>query len=158
MYINKKLLTAFAAFALALTAFAATWRSMNIVSSTITSTTTAATTPSTGAFTTLSSTGATFNTSVVNSGTGFKHVRTLSCTTAASASASCSTTVTWPGTAFADTNYTYGCNLDQTGGFTAYLNSDSGSKTTSTVSVRIINTPGNSTAANGTLNCWAWHD
>lgn len=42
-------------------------------------------------------------------GSGFKHKRVASCTTPASASSTCDTTVTW-GTAFADANYTVTCS------------------------------------------------
>jgi hypothetical protein len=135
-----------------------TVRQASIVNSTINSTTIGATTPSTVAATTLtSSTSAQFNGSVLNNGTGFKHLRVTSCTTAASAAAFCSTTVTWPAPAFADTNYTYGCSGDSNGAAN-FQTTDSGNKTASTFKAIVQNTPGNSAATSITLNCWAWHD
>lgn len=85
------------------------------------------TVPNTGAFTTLSSTTLTATTAtfsgtttlsgngVISSGlsstaTGWKTSRSTSgCATSASAGATCLTTITWGGTAFADTNYTPIC-------------------------------------------------
>src|SRR5712672_246814 len=82
----------------------------NIVNSVINSTTIGATTPSTVVATTLtSSTSAQFNVSVLNTGTGFKHVRQSSCTTNSTLNSICNTTVTWPTPAFADANYTAVC-------------------------------------------------
>jgi hypothetical protein len=54
-----------------------------------------------------------FNVGVYNSGTGLKHVRSsTSCTTTADQWATCtSPTISWPGTAFADTYYTISCSL-----------------------------------------------
>lgn len=114
------------------------------------------TTPSTGAFTTLSTTGLTVNTSFAQ-GSAFKHQRGTTCTTPSGANAGCATTVTW-NSAFADTNYTYICTVESLGGFVQYLNEDPGSKTASSIHFQIINTTGNTTAANGTYNCAAWHD
>lgn len=129
-----------------------------IVNSTINSTTIGATTPSTGAFTTFSSsTSSVFNGSITNTGTGIKHVRVASCTTAASANAFCNTTVTWPAPAFPDTNYTYGCSGDGNGA-AMVQGTASGSKTASTFIAVVLNTPGNSLASSVTLNCWAFHD
>jgi len=129
-----------------------------IVNSTINSTTIGATTPSTVAATTLTaSTSTQMNGSVLNTGTGFKHVRVTSCTTTAVANNFCNTTVTWPGSAFPDTNYTYGCSTDGDGK-AAYQTTASGSKGTSSIVAVIQNTPGNSLAVSETLNCWAFHD
>src|SRR6185312_13629689 len=91
-----------------------------IVNSTINSTTIGATTPSTVAATSLtSSTSAQFNGSLLNNGTGFKHIRVTSCTTASGSDVNfCNTTVTWPTPAFPDTNYTYGCSSDSNGAAT----------------------------------------
>jgi hypothetical protein len=47
---------------------------------------------------------------VVNDGSGMKHRRVTSCTTASSNGSTCDVTVTWT-TPFADTNYTPSCSL-----------------------------------------------
>lgn len=136
-------------------AFAATTKlnKVAIQNSTVDSTTIGATTPSSVVVTTFQA-----NTSMLSTGTAFKHTRGTTCTTAASLNASCATTVSWPGSNFADTNYTYGCNVESTGGVVAYLNADPSNKTIAHVSIEIINTPGNNSAASGTYNCWAFHD
>jgi hypothetical protein len=54
------------------------------------------------------------NGGVNNTGTGIKHVRsTASCTTGNNVGNTCSVTITWPGTAFADTNYTVVCSPEK---------------------------------------------
>src|SRR6185369_11765369 len=104
--------------------------------STIDSTTIGATTPSSAVVTQLG-----VNTGISQSGTGAKHFRGTSCTTAASAGATCPTTVTWPGGAFANTNYTYVCFTNGDGN--AALNSGTASsKAAGSVVVVLQNTPG----------------
>lgn len=132
---------------------AAGLRNLAITLSTINSTTLGATTPAAGTFTALGA-----NTGVDASKTGFKHFRGTSCTTAAVASASCNTTVTWPGSAFADTNYTAGCSLNDVTTPGAAWDFGTGTKTTTTMVTGIQNIPGSSLAVSGQLNCWAIHD
>jgi hypothetical protein len=121
-----------------------------IINSTINSTTIGATTPSTGAFTQLG-----VSTGVTNSGTGIKHFRGTSCTTASSAGAFCQTIITWPGGAFADTSYTAVCNIENTA--VLYL-ANYNNKTTSQITTIIQLSAGNTTGASGTLDCIAFHD
>lgn len=93
-------------------------------------------------------------------GTGCIHVRTASCTTAASAGATCTTTVTWysVGTSFDDTNYTAACTISGgTGSVTGVpyvLNTSS--KTTSAMTVTIAALT--AAAASGTIDCIGMHD
>jgi len=122
----KPFLRTFASVLLALVVFTVLcgfaltkYRSMAITNSTIDSTTIGATSPSAGAFTTLSSTQPvtlggrlTENAGVINSGVGLKHVRVASCT-AIGSGGFCPTTVTWP-SAWADTNYTEVCSVENT--------------------------------------------
>jgi hypothetical protein len=121
-----------------------------IVNSTINSTTLGATTPSTAAVTQFA-----VNTGVTNSGTGFKHVRATSCTTPASAGGFCTGTVSWPGAAFADVNYTFGCIAIGSGQATFLVGS---TPTTTGITAEVMNSSGNSAAVSVTLDCWAMHD
>jgi hypothetical protein len=145
----------------ALCGFALTrYRSLAITNSTIDSTSIGSTTPAAGAFTTLSSTSPvtfggrlTENAGVINSGIGLKHVRVGSCT-ATGAGAFCSTVVTWP-SAWADTNYTEVCSVDNTA--VLYVVGITGKTTTST-SVIVEVSPGNSGSFSGIINCIGMHD
>ena len=141
-------------FAVTLAAYGfAKFTGANIVNSTINSTTIGATTPSTVAATTLtSSTSAQFNVSVLNNGTGFKHVRQASCTTNSTLNSICSTTVTWPTPAFADTNYTAVCVSENSGAFVAGV----GSHTTTNFNVNIQNAGG--VPISVILDCIGVHD
>jgi hypothetical protein len=87
-------------------------------------------------------------------GGGLKHKRVASCTTAASGNATCATTVTWT-TAFADANYTLSCTLIGPG--TAFV-LESSTPIAASATVTIMNAPGSTTAASGTLDCVAVHD
>jgi hypothetical protein len=87
-------------------------------------------------------------------GSGFKHKRVASCTTAASGNATCATTVTWT-TAFADANYTLSCTLIGPG--TAFV-LESSTPVAASATVTIMNAPGSSIAASGTLDCYGVHD
>jgi hypothetical protein len=102
----------------------------------------------------------------VSPGTGIKHVRTnASCTPGSTLGNTCGIVVNWPGTAFADTNYTATCVAKSVsgggGGFTefpwALLIPDAGKSTASmTVTIENLHT-GNALTVNG-LNCIATHD
>jgi len=127
----------------------------NIVNSTINSTAIGGTTPSTGAFTTLtSSTSAQFNGSVLNNGTGFKHVRQASTTTGSGVNGTSSTTVTWPTPAFPDGNYTTVCVSENSAAFVAGV----GSHTATNFNVNIENSPGATAAVSVILDCIGVHD
>lgn len=126
-----------------------------IINSTINSSTIGATTPSSAIFTsTQVNSGLLVNAGVNNTGTGFKHVRAASCTTPATNPGTCSTTVTWPTPAFADTNYTLVCTSENSG---AYVGG-AGSKTTTQFNVNIFNNPPATTAISVTLDCIGVHD
>ena len=88
----------------------------------------------------------------VNSG-GVKHTRIASGTTAASLHATSSATWTFT-TAFADTNYTIVCTIDNPTGVPLVANTD----TKAAASINIVIMAGSSAAASGTLNCIAVHD
>lgn len=107
-------------------------------------------------FTSTTLTSPTINTGVTNSGTGLMHVRTSSCTTAASANASCNTTVTWPGT-WANTSYTATCTADTPTGGNVFVVATQ-SKSTTQIVVIVENVPTNSAASSATLNCIGVHD
>lgn len=96
-----------------------------------------------------------FQGGIVNSGTGFMHVRVASCTTTAAANGQCTTTVTWPGT-WNDVNYTPVCILraPTNPAGVVWL----GGTTTTTVSVQILNLAGSALAASGEIDCVAVHD
>jgi len=90
-------------------------------------------------------------------GSGYKHKRVASCTTAASANATCATTVTWT-TAFVDALYTTTVTLDAPSpGGGCYVNNTAG-KVGASVAVGIENSPGNSSACSGTIDVIAVHD
>jgi hypothetical protein len=137
------------------------YHNLIITNSIINSTTMGATSPSSGAFTTLSSSGAvtlggklTENAGVLNTGVGLKHVRGGTCTTSAGSLGFCGGTIPWP-SPFADTNYSVVCSLD---GASAISLQGTTAKTTTTVSYAVYNVNGNTTAASGTLNCVGMHD
>jgi hypothetical protein len=122
-----------------------------IINSTINSTTIGATTPSTGSFTGLGITSG-----LTNAAGGAKHQRGTTCTTAAGTNGECGTTVTWGGGGFVDTNYTWGCTVESNAGTVQYIYG--GGKTATAASFQVMNTPGNTGAASGTYDCWAFHD
>lgn len=136
--------------------------------STVDSTTLGATTPSSGAFTTLTSNaGATVSggfivNSGIQSGTGFKHFRVTggSCTTSGTQGSTCQTpSISLPGTAYADTNYTITCMED---GFIAVNTGTptvigTGTKTTSSFTL-VVAQVGAVAAAYGAIDCVSAHD
>jgi hypothetical protein len=97
------------------------------------------------------------NGGVVNSGAGVMHVRVASCTTPASANSGCNTTISWPGT-WADTNYTAQCTLSDASPVSSVMVFGTGTKTTTTMIVGILNIPGSTFAGSGTINCIGVHD
>jgi hypothetical protein len=115
----------------------------------------------------LGSTDVTINYGVSSNGSGLKHVRTdASCTTSTSMLSTCAVSITWPGTAFADTNYTITCtpknitwNLHGATIVAYSLTIPDSSKTTSGASVVLTNleTSGGQPTLAG-LNCIAIHD
>lgn len=131
-------------------------------------------TPSSGAFTTLSSSGAftpSGGTTVsgglvinggVQSGTGFKHFRVTggSCTTSGSQGSTCQTgAISIPGTAYADTNYTGVCMLDgqiATNTATPAIQGF-GSKSTASFTLVVMQV-GSAAASYGALDCVTMHD
>jgi len=127
----------------------------NIVNSTINSTAIGGTTPSTAIFTTVAANTSTqMNGSVLASGTAFKHIRTTSCTTAASLNNVCSTTVTWQTPAFPDASYTVVCVSENSAAFVAGV----GSHTATNFNVNIQNAPPSAVATSVTLDCIGVHD
>lgn len=135
------------------------------------------TSPNSGAFTTLSasstSTLATVNATTVNvsgntamngdirfggltNSSGFQAMRRTSCTTPASLGGNCNVTLTWP-VSFGDTNYTYTCYMVNASGDLVMIDSSRQLSATQ-IEVTTINTPGNSTATSGTINCIGVHD
>lgn len=99
----------------------------------------------------------TFSTGITGSGTGFKHTRVG--TGSISAGTRASVTVTWPGTAFADLNYTEICSVeDGTTGATAagLVLERVNAKAVGSIAVTINNPSGG--AVTGTVNCSAAHD
>lgn len=124
-------------------------RQVQLVSSTIDSTTIGATTPSSAVLTTLK-----VNTSVLNNGSALQHLRVSSCTTGSGANGFCGGTITW-NVAWADTNYTAVCMID---GSATISVQGTASKTTTQIGYVVYNVNGNTAAASGTLNCIAMHD
>lgn len=94
----------------------------------------------------------TITSGVNNNGSGVKHVRISSCTTAASAGATCTTTITWA-TPFADANYTVTCSVV---GATFQAHLANIVYTASTVTPTLEAETANATAGN--FHCIAVHD
>jgi hypothetical protein len=146
----------------ALCGFALTrYRSLAITNSTIDSTPIGATTPSSIIGTSINSTTTTIvGTSlgviggVINSGAGLKHVRVGSCTANTATGGFCATTVTWP-SAWADTNYTAVCSVDNTA---VLFSAGTSAKTTTTISIIVAVTSGNTGSFSGIINCIGMHD
>lgn len=102
----------------------------------------------------------TINSGISSNGSGIKHVRTnASCTTDTYPGHTCTIVINWPGTGFADPNYTGTCNAKgASSGSFALLIPDSNKTTTSmTVVVENLTYPGMQVTVNG-LNCVAIHD
>jgi hypothetical protein len=142
------------------TAHMSKFTAMNIDHSQLNSSTVGNLVPGPVTATTLGSTGAvtlggrlTENAGVVNTGTGFKHMRVGGCTTPATTNGTCSTVPNWP-SAFADTNYTAVCVSENSAAYVLGV----GSHTTTTINVNIVNAPGVSTAVAPTLDCVGIHD
>ncbi len=99
------------------------------------------------------------NTGVVNSGSGMMHFRSTgtSCTTGTSNGSACATgNITLPGT-FADTNYTVVCNTD--GGSTGSpVIAGVAGRTTTTISLIVVNTGSGVASSYGTADCILIHD
>lgn len=99
-------------------------------------------------------------------GSGIKHVRTAAtCSTGSSAFDTCNIVVTWPGTPFADANYTATCNIktftgNGTGGavygFTLLILD--ANKLPGSMTVVVQNTIDNGPLTVDGLNCIAIHD
>jgi len=100
-------------------------------------------------------TGVTLNTNVLQ-GTALKHGRVT--TGSIGAGLSAAVTLTWGGSAFADTNYTPNCSVIEATASTVTLRVHHiESVTTTTIVVRIVNDDG-AAAKTGTLACTAEHD
>jgi hypothetical protein len=102
---------------------------------------------------TIDGTGTKFSIGIAKNGSGFKHERLASGTTAATQHATASSTWTFT-TAFADANYTIACTIERIGGipFVTYT------KNKAAASVEVFIMAGSAVAASGTLNCIAVHD
>ena len=114
----------------------------------------------------VTSTEVVINGGVSADGSGIKHVRTnTACTPGTSAGNTCTISVDWPGTPFADANYTVTCTpklvQGETGGETTYgyaIYIPDANKSTTSTSVVVENlTTGASIAVTG-MNCIAMHD
>ena len=117
-----------------------------------------ATTPSTGVFTGVTSTTLTANGSVAN-GTAIKHFRTsgTSCTANAPAGTTCTTgAISFPGSAFPDTNYTVICQVGDASNVATPIIVGVTSKTTTSVALIVTNFGTNSSYGNA--DCIAFHD
>lgn len=118
-------------------------------------------TPAAGTFTTLIANSASTLTGEVTfgsggiaaDGAGFKHTRIASGTTGGAIHDTASATWTF-GTAFADTNYTIVCTIDNPTGVPLVASTD----TKAAASINILIMAGSGAAASGTLNCLAVHD
>lgn len=105
------------------------------------------------------------NGGVTPTGSGLKHGRTSgSCTTGSSIGNTCGITITWTGTAFADTNYTATCSVGTSvaggSGSTSVpfaLLVDAG-KSTSSLTVAVQNLSSGGTVTVNGLDCIAIHD
>ena len=101
-------------------------------------------------------TGITVNSGVANGGTGIKHARVAACN--APGNGTCTTTLTWPGTAFANASYTATCTIDApTPGAAQPVVANTSTKTVTTLAVRLRNLSGTASTG-GTINCIAVHD
>jgi hypothetical protein len=91
-----------------------------------------------------------------NGGTGHKHIRSATtCTTAASVGATCTTaSITWPGTAFANTSYTAICSLETPTGVPT-ISTITKAAGTFTVTIAAMTAVA---ASYGTVDCIADHD
>jgi hypothetical protein len=97
-----------------------------------------------------------FNGGIAQTGTGVKHARVAGCATAASIGATCDTTVTWAGTAFADTNYTVTCSGQ---GITTGVPRIQSLQTKAASSITVRSEATTAAAAQFALiNCVAMHD
>jgi len=93
-----------------------------------------------------------------------KRQKLASCTTPASVNGVCGQILTWQANTdstgaaqpFPDTNYIVNCSYINLTGSAILANL--ASKTAGTITVNIINTPGNSVASNGEMDCIAVHD
>lgn len=109
---------------------------------------------STDTMTNKSLTSAIFITGINNNGSGHKHIRFVSCTTAAGANSFCTTSMTWT-TAFADANYSVVCTASNDAGqgwVTGTAN-----KVAAGMDVNFTNGPG-AGALSETITCLADHD
>ena len=77
------------------------------------------------------------------------------CTTAAGANSTCTTSITWPGTGFADTNYLATCTLNSASVATGYIGT-TGSKGTTTMNV-VISNGATGGAMTSNIDCIAKH-
>jgi hypothetical protein len=106
---------------------------------------------------------AVINDGISASGSGIKHVRTnAACTTGSGIGASCQILVNWPGTPFADTDYTVTCTpkaVSFVSGSASYdLTIPDANKTTTSTAVTIANLEYNNPTTVTGLNCIAIHD
>lgn len=88
-------------------------------------------------------------------GTGYKHVRTVGCTTSTAQFNTCSVTVTWSGTAFTNANYTPSCALEMTSGTAIYTIT---AKFGATMTVVITNLLSGTAANVALVDCNGSHD
>jgi hypothetical protein len=94
---------------------------------------------------------------VSSTGSGLKHVRAGGCSVTGN-NLSCSVIVSWPGAAFADTNYTAVCTPENATGWLS-ITSKTTSSVTATVQGGWINTQGFTVAGSMTgVECMAMHD
>ncbi len=106
------------------------------------------------------------NAGVSADGSGFKHVRTnASCETGASVGSTCNIVVDWPGSPFADANYTATCNVKSisgngTGGasYSFVLQIEDVNKSAESMTVVVVNLSNDSPLTVNGLNCIAIHD
>lgn len=102
----------------------------------------------------------TISVGIVNSGTGFQHVRqTWSCTVTTGTFDGCNITVNWNGAGFADTNYTSVCNVVSPN-IPVMLGQQGTPKNPGNIlaSVFKINDGGAHTSISGELDCIGVHD
>jgi hypothetical protein len=158
----KRNILLFVLFVTAMLFAAPSIRSTRIVSSVIDSTPIGSTTPSTGAFTTLTTNSLIVNGGVSSAGTGFKHFRVNggSCTTSGSQGSTCQTgSISLPGTAYPDTNYTVSCFED--GFITVNVGTPGiigiGTKTASSFTL-VVAQIGSVAASYGAVDCITIHD
>ena len=101
---------------------------------------------------TFGSAGTAFNKGMAQ-GSGLKHQRIAGCSTPASANGSCTTTLTWT-TAFADASYTPVCQANATAVVVLNITATSAAS----LSITVVNGPGNSAATTPNIFCIAMHD